>query len=370
VKATRALAALALVLAACGPVAQGSAADPEDELASTVEAWRKRTPAPGVVAIVAGGNFGKQAVASGTLVRDGGEPVTVDTPFRAASITKLLVATVVMQLREEGRLSLDDPAERGVPEGAPIRRLLGGVTIRDLLAHTSGLPDAGRSAELKTSLLEDPDRIWTVDQVLAIAGGSKAEFEAGSAYGYSNTNYLLLGRVVERVTGRPWQLEVRERILDRLGMANSYLAGYQQPKGELAPGYFDLDNDGFTEVVANPWPALDTSEDAAGALVSTAPDLLRFMQAFAGGELLPRPVVEEMTRPGRHAGRHTGYGLGVEVQRPDLQTTVWGHGGLLPGHRSVLWHVPSRGLTVVVLTNESRSRPDGLAELLVRAATR
>lgn len=74
---------------------------------------------------------------------------------------------------------------------------------------------------------------------------------------------------------------------------------------------------------------------------------------------MPDRVVRETTRLGRHASRYTGYGLGVEVQHPDLKTAVWGHGGLLPGHRSVLWHVPSEKLTVVVLTNESRSRPDG-----------
>jgi D-alanyl-D-alanine carboxypeptidase len=369
VKARRTLAALVLVLAACGPVAQVSTT-PAADLATTMKAWRKRTPAPGVVAIVAGGEYGSQTLTSGTLLRDGRRPITVDTPFRAASITKLLVATVVMQLREEKKLSLDDPVARHLPQAGPIVRLLDGVTVGDLLAHTSGLPDASRSAEFKRSLLEDPDRTWTVDQVLAIAARGKLEFEAGSAYGYSNTNYLVLGKVIEKVTGRPWQAEVRQRILDPAGMKASYLAGSEQPVGELAPGYFDLDNDGFTELVPDPWPALETSEDAAGALVSTAPDLLRFMEAFAGGRLVPKRIVAEMVRPGRHAGRHTGYGMGVEVRRPDLQTTVWGHGGLLPGHRSVLWHVPSKDLTVVVLTNESRSRPDGLAELLLRTAIR
>ncbi|HEX2178182.1 MAG TPA: serine hydrolase domain-containing protein [Actinomycetota bacterium] len=368
-KAHCTLVALMLVLAACGPVAQVSTA-PAGEMASIVEAWRKRTPVPGVVAIVSAGPDGIQAVASGTLVRDGRRRVTVDTPFRAASITKLLVATVVMQLREEGRLSLDDPVSRHLPQAGPIGRLLDGVTVGDLLAHTSGLPDASRSTELKTSLLEDPDRTWSVDQVLAIAAKGEPEFQAGSAYGYSNTNYLLLGKVIENLTGRPWQAEVRHRILDPTGMEASYLAGFEDPTGELAPGYFDLDNDGFTELVPDPWPALETSEDAAGALVSTAPDLVRFLEAFAGGRLVPKRVVAEMTRPGRYSGRHTGYGLGVEVQRPDLETTVWGHGGLLPGHRSVLWHVPSKNLTVVVLTNESRSRLDGLAELLLRAAAR
>lgn len=365
-----ATATLALLLAACGPVAKAESAGAGDELGAIVESWRERTPAPGVVAVLSGDRVGRRVIASGALTRGGKEPVTAATRFRAASITKLLVATVVMQLREEGRLSLDDLVIEHLGTESPIGKLLGDITIRDLLAHTSGLPDGGRSTELSNALKEEPYRAWSVDEVLAIVANREPEFEPGSAHGYSNTNYLLVGQVIEKVNGRPWQVAVRERILDPVGMRSSYLAGFEEPAGTVAPGYFDLDNDGFTEEVPNPWPALETSEDAAGALVSTAPDLVRFLEAFAGGELVPAEVVKEMTQPGRHASRYTGYGLGVEVQRPDLQTIVWGHGGLLPGHRSVLWHVPSKNLSVVVLTNESRSRPDGLAELLLRAATR
>jgi D-alanyl-D-alanine carboxypeptidase len=363
-----ALIAAALSLAACGSPARAPNGMAE-ELTATVDAWRERTPVPGVVAIIAAGDGDQQILASGTLNRGGRKSVTADTRFRAASITKLLVATVVMQLEREKLLSLDDPVAGHVTKGVSIAELLEEVTIRDLLAHTSGLPDAGRSPELQRLLVEHPDRAWNFDDVLALTARSSLEFSPGSAYGYSNSNYLLLGSVIEAVTGRPWHVEVRERILDPVGMTASYIAGFEEPTGRLAPGYFDLDNDGFTEKIADPWPALETSEGAAGALVANAPDLIRFMQAFAGGRLVPKNVVEEMTTRGVHSSRYTGYGLGVEILRPDLQTTVWGHGGFVPGHRAILWHAPVKHLTVVVLTNESRSRPDGLAELLLRIAS-
>lgn len=361
----RAFALLAvLALAACRPAAQASS--PGDDLERAVEAWRERTPVPGVVAIVSGEGAGERVLVSGTERRGGGEAISADSQFRVASITKMLVATVVMQLKEEDRLSLDDPVVDHLPRPTPVAKLLDGVTVEDLLAHTSGLPDSGRSTELVEALVDHPDRAWTVDGVLKIVAKSEPEFAPGSAYAYSNTNYLILGEVIEGATGRPWHAEVRERILNPLGMTASYIAGGEEPSGRLIPGYFDLDNDGVTELVPAPWPALETSEGAAGALVSTAPDLMKFIEAFAAGEVVQPAAVRRMTSPGPFAARHSGYGLGVELLRPDLENRVWGHGGLVPGYRGVMWHVPAEGKSVVVLTNESRSRPDGLAETLLR----
>lgn len=92
---------------------------------------------------------------------------------------------------------------------------------------------------------------------------------------------------------------------------------------------------------------------------------MRFLAPLARGELVSRPALERMTGPGRFGSRYSGYGLGVEVRHPGLQTLVWGHGGFLPGFRGVAWHVPSENLNIVVLSNESRYRPGGLAELIL-----
>lgn len=363
-----ALLIAALLLASCanGP----TPADPTEDIAATVDAWRRRTPVPGVVVLVADPKYGERTFASGTLHRNGRVPMGPDTQFRAASITKVLVATVVMQLVDEGRLSLDRPVLEYLAPGHPLGGMLDGVTIRHLLAHTSGIPDASRSPKLTEAMTDDPGRRWSVEEVLEQVRGRDPEFRPGRSYGYSNTNYLLLGHLIEAVAGRPWHAEVRQRILDPLGMDASYMAGVEQPRGRLAPGYFDLDNDGATELVPDPWPSLETTEGAAGALVSTAGDLATFVQALATGRLLPERWLEEMTRPGAYSSRYTGYGLGLEIRRPDLMTSVWGHGGFLPGFRSILWYAPSRDVSIVVLTNESRSRPDGLAELIMKTIAR
>ena len=359
---------LTAALTACGPT---TGVDRAAELSAAVDAWRERTPVPGVVTAVAGADFEEQMIASGTLRRGGSEPITINTPFRAGSVTKTLVASVVLQLVEEDRLGLDDLVLSVRPASDPaLAGLLENVTIRDLLGHTSGLPDSARSPVLISLLQSDPDRVWTNDQILTLISGSQREFVPGTAFGYSNTNYLLLGDVIAELTGRPWWTEARSRILTPLEMDDSYMAGFEPPRRVLAPGYFDTDNDGFTEELDHSWPALETTEGAAGALVSTVPDLVRFARGLFDGEIIPGSAMAEMTTPGPFASRHTGYGLGLEITSPDLETTVWGHGGFVPGYRAVMWHAPVPDLTIVVLTNESRSRPEGLAELALGIATR
>lgn len=362
--------ALAVTWAVCA-CGQNTGADRATELAAVVDAWRARTPVPAVVMALTGPGFGEQIIASGTLHRGGSDPVKVTTPFRAGSITKTVLASVVLQMVGEGRVSLDDLVLSVRPVSDPaVAGLLDKVTVRDLLGHTSGLPDSARSPELIGLLQSDPDHAWTDDEVLTLISRSQREFDPRTAFGYSNTNYLVLGSVIQELTGRPWWAEARSRVLDPLEMNDSYMAGFEPPRGVLAPGYFDTDNDGFTDELAGTWPALETSEGAAGALVSTAPDLLRFARGLFGGELIPAEALAQMTAPGPFASRYTGYGLGIEITRPDLETTMWGHGGFVPGYRAVLWHAPVPDLTIVVLTNESRSRPEGLAELALGIATR
>ena len=368
------MGAVAVALVACSTaLLDDPAVDQADSLRATVDAWRERTPVPGVVVGVAGPEVGEYLLASGTLQRDAGEPVAISTRFRVGSITKLLVAGVVLQLVEGGSLTLADyvvDVALGAAEPLRAAGLLDGVTVEDLLRHTSGLPDSARSSELIDSLEADPAAIWTPDQVFALVSKSRREFDPGTSFGYSNTNFLLLGEVIEGVTGNPWWNETRTRILDPLDMADSYLAGFESHAGPLAPGYFDLDNDGFTEELDPDWPALETTEGPAGTLVSTVPDLLRFGGSLFGGEVVSGESLKVMTSPGRFSSRYTGYGLGLEISKPDLETTVWGHGGFVPGYRAVLWHAPEPEVTIVVLTNESRSRPDGLAELALRIAGR
>jgi len=149
---------------------------------------------------------------------------------------------------------------------------------------------------------------------------------------------------------------VRTRILDPLQLTDTYVSGAEDGP-PVVPGYFDTDNDGSQEDVeaGQPWPAQDSAEGAAGAIVSTADNLVAFGEALFHGRLPDPAMLQAMTHGGSYHPRMHNYGLGLEIERRDYETTTWGHGGFLPGFRSALRYLPERDLVVVVLVNDSRA---------------
>jgi D-alanyl-D-alanine carboxypeptidase len=365
---TRSMAGAAMMMAAVLVTAGCVSADTEpaasgpEALHSTLTRWRTRADIPAAVLGVThpGGSW---QGAHGTVERGGSAQVTTDAPFRIASITKIFVAVVVLQLVEEGKLGPDDQVSSHLPGYT-----LEPVTIRQLLNHTSGIPDYTLATGFNKQLLEHRDRRWTTGEVLALVQGKKPQFPAGTGYAYSNTDYILLGEVINSVTGTGWAQQVRRRILDPLGLGGTYIAGFEPSLKPVVPGYFDTDNDGDVENVetGGPWTALETAEGPAGALVSTVRDLLVFGDALFLGRLLEDSTLQAMVADGPFHPRFTNYGFGVEILRPDYRTTIWGHAGFLPGFKSVLWYVPSRDAVIVVLANDARANPSDLAELVMR----
>jgi len=333
-----------------------------------VERWRLRAAVPAVTVAVDTRGQPLALAASGTGLRGGGTAATPDAQFRIASITKPFVATVILQLAEERRLGLDDPLSRYVPTFPGGAR----ITLRQLLNHTSGVPDFELADGFGPGLLADRQRRWRTDEILALVTGARPDFAPGTRYSYSNTGYVLLGEVIRVVTGSTWAAEVRRRILDPLHLRHTFVAGAEPVPGGVLPGYFDADNDGDEENIetGRPWPSLESAEGAAGAIVSTAADLAAFGGALFRGRLLGPASMRQMLAEGAHHPRGTNYGLGVEITRPDYRTTVWGHGGALPGFRSALWYVPRDDTVIVVLANDWRANPQDLAELALRAVSR
>jgi D-alanyl-D-alanine carboxypeptidase len=331
-----------------------------------LDRWRVRANVPAVTLAAADGTRDPYVAASGTVKRDGaGGAVTADAQFRIASITKMFTATVVLQLVEEDRLALDGQIIDYLPDFGHDQR----ITVRHLLNHTSGIPDYGRTKEFNEGLIADRDRHWTTEEVLALVAGVRPDFAPGTDYLYSNTGYILLGQVIEAVTGSTWAVEVRRRILEPLLLTHTFVAGMEPVPDGVLPGYVDIDMDGDVENVetGDPWTSLETTEDAAGAMVSTAGDLAVFAQALFGGQLLQPATLQEMVAPGPHHPRNSNYGLGVTIFSPDYRLTTWGHGGFTLGFTSVLWYLPRHDLVVAVLANDVRANPSDLAELVVRA---
>jgi D-alanyl-D-alanine carboxypeptidase len=332
----------------------------ETRITHRVESWAERADVPATLVVVEREDADAITVVYGPA--DESQPLTPRTQFRIASITKLFVATLVMDLVEDGELGLDTTVDEFVD--LPVAPT---VSVRQLLAHTSGIPDYG-SPEFFQELVDEPDRHWEAAEVLATVSDARPSFTRGTEHEYSNTNYVVLGELVEAITGRPWHEELRTRILEPLHLEDTYVAGHEPPRGDglVDTAYFDLDNDGTVEDVEDgTWPALETSEGAAGAMISTAEDVTAFSSALFSGRILSPRTVELMVAPSPFARRYDDYGLGVELYRPDLLTPVQGHGGFMPGYRCTTWYVPSEHATLTVMVNHSQGDSADVATLLL-----
>src|SRR3954464_14396307 len=197
-------------------------------------------------------------------------PMRTRDRFRVGSITKPFVATAVLQLVGEHKLALEDTVERWLPALVPNGER---ITVRQLLNHTSGLFAFGGDRDFVTHAFEDPLRAWTPQEIVAIATAHPPTFAPGTAWSYSDTNYFILGMIVEAATGRPLAGELRRRILPPLRLRATSLPTEPDIAGPHAHGYFLRPLEDVT--VGSP-----SVQWAAGALVSNADDLARFFRAL------------------------------------------------------------------------------------------
>ncbi|MEV8530536.1 serine hydrolase domain-containing protein [Streptomyces sp. NPDC051211] len=299
-----------------------------------------RAGAPGAVAVAERGRHSWTGTA-GVADQRTGEKRQAQDRFRAGSITKTFVATVLLQLEAEGRLSLDDSVERWLPglvrgNGHDGRK----VTVRQLLNHTSGVfnytedEEFGRTV-FGTGFLQHRYDTWRPEQLVRVATAHKPYFAPGTDWHYSNTNYILAGLVIEKATGNPYAKEVQRRILRPLRLDATVLPGTRPGMPEPAGrAYSKLSPDATapTHDVTELNPSL---AGAAGEIVTDARDLNDFYRALLSGRLLPPRQMRAMTTtvpvpdaPG------VGYGLGIMSIRLSCGTQVWGHGGGIHGSSS------------------------------------
>lgn len=308
--------------------------------------------APGAAARVADEHGVTQAT-SGVADQQTGRRMRAGLHYRVGSVTKSFVATVILQLIADGRLSLEDTVERWLPG---ILTYGDQVTVRQLLNHTSGVPDyvVGPYVGLYT----DPDqqfRAWTPRELVALVADRPANFPPGTAWSYSNTGYVLAGMIVEAATGDTLDRELRRRISRPLGLRDTffpvnratiprpYARGYGFPLGQEQGPLLS-----FT--VFNPSLAW-----AAGALVSDLGDLQSFFRALLRGRLLPPALLAEMTTP-FSTGRGFGYGLGlIVIETPAGR--VFGHDGAIPGYRDVVLSTEDGSRQVALMMNAEFATP-------------
>jgi D-alanyl-D-alanine carboxypeptidase len=307
------------------------------------------TGAPGVVASVRerrGTTVRRLDLRAGVADLRTRRPVRPDAHFRIASVSKTFLATVVLQLAEEGRLGLDDPMARHLP-GMP--RLDGNaITLRMLLDHTSGAPDPTER------LIEDPERFGegavTPERLVAQAEDMPPTHAPGARFSYSNTDYTLLAMVVERITGAPYTDALRRRILAPLRLRSTVLP--RAVTGLPAPALHGYSRRGGGPLRdATAFNA--TWAGAAGGMVSTTADLNRFAAALPGGRLLSAASLKQMRGNAFEAANR--YGLGLKHWRTSCGRLVHGHDGGLLGYtaRMVTTQDGRRQVSVGVGTDET-----------------
>ena len=308
---------------------------------------------PGVVAGVWTPEKGTWIRARGKADVETGEDVEFIDKFRIGSVTKTFTATVVLQLCDEGELCLDDTLDEFFPWVPDSNR----ITIRQLLNMTSGLFEYGDDENLNKTIAEDPHRKWSPEELVRIAISHEPYCSPGEECHYSNTNSILQGMIVEKVTGRSLKEEIRDRISVPLGLEHTTFPDTPEITGEYSHGYAYVGQD--DNVPPDPSDYIDLTEYldpsiqwAAGAMISNLEDLKTWAVALAGGELLKHSTQEErLDWVDFPDGDGTfKYGLGIMY----LGGLV-GHQGMVPGYQCSMFYFPQEDTTIVVLANTSGS---------------
>jgi D-alanyl-D-alanine carboxypeptidase len=332
-------------------------------LDKALETLRAAKGIPGVSAAIMFADGTVWTGAAGLAVRSTKTAVTPDTLFSVASITKTFVAALVGRLAAAGTIGLDDPLSKYVPDFPNAAN----ISLRRLLNHTSGIRDL--FASLGAKILASPKKVWTPQEVLA--GIGRPYFAPGKGYKYSNTDFVLLGLVIEKATGKPVAEAIRTDLLEPLGLTHTWYQVTETPAGPLAHGYIGKASAPVDRSAGSmiPFTSEVTAAGASGAYVSTAGDLVRWATALYGGDILDLATLSAMadisfTLPYKPAWP---YGLGFE-ETTVAGRTAWGHRGHLDGFWSSMWYLPDVGASVVVLTNAEWADPVAAASSLVSVA--
>lgn len=369
--ATRILGIVIVVACSVGIIgASPTALKPFDPVAfqGVVETTAKELRLPGAMVLLRT-PLGEFAFGYGATELGGTMPPRADTHFRAASNTKTMTAAVIVLLAQEGKLRFDDPVSKyvqGVPNGDKI-------TISELLKMRSGLYNYTSAPELAKSLDHDPSRVWTPEELLAIAFKRPPLFAPGKEYDYCNTNYVLLGLIAEKLEGAPLAKVLQNRLFGPLGMKRTLLPANTSNAIPEPYSHGYLYGSSSYALVDAPYPAdlqaaakagtLKPNDDTwqnpsyafvAGGAISTADDLAIWMRALVGGKLFDSDYQRqwldslEPQDPSKPLGQKYGYGISQIIFGPN---SMYFHGGEMPGYNSRMGYDPVNDVTLVIWTN-------------------
>jgi D-alanyl-D-alanine carboxypeptidase len=348
----------------------GSQPSLRDRIQVYLDDWRASASFPGAavgVVLADGTAFG---VVTGVSDRAAGTPMKIDDLMLAGSTGKTFFAAVAVQLIERGSLELDAPISKYLGARPWFSRLPNAkdVTVRHLMTHTSGIARYEMDPKFTSDLRGRPDRVWKPEEEIAYQFDAKPPFAAGQGWDYSDTNYIVLGMIVEGITGKPLYDEIRMRFLGPLKLTHVVPSTSRRIQG-LIPGYagprdpLGLPDEMMVkgELVINP-----QFEWAGGGFATSPLDLARWgRELYAGRAISPgaRQMMLDAAVPAR-LGPETKYGLGVIVRPATPVGLAWGHSGFFPGYQTELLYLPDLGVSLAVQINTSAPRATGNRSLL------
>jgi D-alanyl-D-alanine carboxypeptidase len=347
---------LLLTMSACGDTSttQSSTSAPptptqpvrpmNDDLAQRLDAAvNEAMTAAGVPGAIVGiwGSDGDYVRAFGVADKATRAPMKADFYTRIGSLTKTFTVTAILQLADQGKLGLDDSIAEFI-DGVPLGNR---ITLRQLARMQSGLFNYTASPEFQKAMFADPRRPFTPHELLDFAFAQPNTFPPGEQFEYCNTNTVLLGMVVEKVSGQPLASYIQDKIVAPLGMSHTSFPMTNAFPDPHAQGYTTQTADG-KEAVATDWDP--TWAWAAGAMISTLDDMRIWAPALATGKLLTPQMQEQRLQTVGSPGMppQDGYGLGI------FNLGGWiGHNGSLPGYQTVVVYLPQKQTSLVILTN-------------------
>lgn len=364
----RALAVAAAVLL----LSQNAPAVPplQARIQAYLDEWRAAATFPGAAVGLVLADGTSFAVTTGVADRATGTPVKTGDLFMAGSTGKTFFAAVAVQLIEAGTLDLDAPISKYLGDRTWFGRLPNAkdITVRMLMTHTSGLVRYEMNPKFTADLRAQPDKVWSPEEEVSYLLDAAPPFAAGQGWDYSDTNYIVLGMILEGITKRPLYEEVRARFLQPLQLSHvvpstgrripGLVHGYAGPRDPLGlPDEVIVDG----QFVVNP-----QFEWTGGGFATSPLDLARWgHELYAGKALSPaaRKLMIDAAVPAK-LGPETRYGLGVIVRPTTPAGPTWGHSGFFPGYLTELVHVPGTGATLAIQINTSAPRATGPRNLL------
>lgn len=339
-----------------------------DGLRDQLETIRKGLKVPGAVVGVHGPGSRAVELCLGLADVERQRPMTADCHFRIGSLSKVFVGTAVLILAGEGKLALDDPIAKYVPD------VPGGekITLRHLGSHRAGLFNHIESGLVKFNFAREPQRWWTLDELLRMSFRNKNYHEPGEKHHYSNAHTLLLAKVLEKVAGQPWADVVRERVIQPLGLKHTTIPTDHRLPEPFAEGYsLGTEKGAFFHRGNQLLKVTNTSPSwwgPAGCFISTLADLKVACPVLATGQLLTPAMRAELHR--WTPADQTGYEYGFHLERT---RGCLGHDGDVPGYQCIMLYHPEKQITVIALGNlygwSVRSMPSNtLAQTALRWA--